>query len=419
MCGARELRGGSRGGGGLNTRMQTLCANTALSRIPESLRREEVRFRHEAALDKIFASRWISPDTVCFGTKDNKLILWSYLTHDTRCIPLPRISPLAGGSTPPVMPPESPPHYEPHMQCGIHDIDIASDRSVLICGADDPSNVAVFALPSFEPLYVMRGHLDWVFASRFVADGVVATGSRDGMLMLWNVPPLSPSAADLTCDDREFSSPGVDGGDKRRPNHAGPVLDPTAVRVEHQEKLRCIERLYHTPQFLTLSGDGTTKLWDCETVSVSRSIELADRQDLVALAVNEDRNVVAVGSQAGTFMFDPRESSALGRLECIGDRWGVRCLTFNKDVLTIGSGGGTIAFYDLRQASLRRIQSSSCLKCSSGSMQQPAESIAAEIGGTSPQAAYTIQYDCMNTKVFVGGGPLISGVVGCYAAVWG
>jgi len=38
--------------------------------------------------------------------------------------------------------------------------------------------------------------------------------------------------------------------------------------------------------------------------------------------------------------------------------------------------------------------------------------------GSLPRAVYTHHFDFSGTRMFIGGGPLLNGFMGCYAALW-
>jgi len=112
--------------------------------------------------DKIFASVWLHNDTVITGTKNNKLAAWNVYTEKFVTITLPQ-----GQSK------------VPTDNCGIHCICVNESQTLLATGGFNPSEIAIFSLPSLLPLYTLEGHTDWLFGAAFIDDNILVSGSRD------------------------------------------------------------------------------------------------------------------------------------------------------------------------------------------------------------------------------------------------
>ena len=370
---------------------------TVSAKIPFCLSKEKYRYPHEDKCDKIFAAQWIAPDTICFGTKDNQLLLWKFSTgeltnvilpDDAGSLTAPERTPTPIGE-PPINPDSS--EVGPLPTTGIHDIDINQSRNLLVSGGKSDHDMVLFSLPSMIPSAILRGHHDCVFASRFIADDAILTGGRDGQLLLWKVPGSSIA-------DEEVS-----------------IISPTECVIRSPFRVRSIEYCMYRDRAFVLCGDCSVATVDCHSMSPVEQIPLPEEADLVSLAISSENDMLAVGSQGGTMLLDTHNGRNIAELCDIGLPYGVRSLTFNKDLLTIGGGNGSVDFYDVRMLS-RRIPHP--LNCSLGSIRATSyypEVVPYDV----PQAVYTLKYDPeYHSKLFVAGGPLLCGLNGSYASVW-
>jgi len=180
-------------------------------------------------------------------------------------------------------------------------------------------------------------------------------------------------------------------------------------------RIRSIECCEFTDRAFVLCGDGSLSLFDCPTMLEIQCSPLPEEADLVSLAVSEENNIVAVGCESGTLLLDTRNGDKITELCDVGLPYGVRSLVFSRDILTIGGGGGSVDFYDVRM-NCRKLPHP--ILCSQGSIRKTSF-YPDTVPTDAPQAVYTLKYDaeCGN-KLFVAGGPLVCGLCGCYASIW-
>lgn len=91
----------------------------------------------------------------------------------------------------------------PDQQCGIHTIQLNPSRTMLVTGGRNPNDIAIYQLPTLDPLFVGEtAHQDWVFGTTWIDDQFLVSGSRDTSLALWKIP--DPEAN--PCEELENSS---------------------------------------------------------------------------------------------------------------------------------------------------------------------------------------------------------------------
>eukprot|EP01124_Arcella_intermedia_P024266 TRINITY_DN4042_c0_g1_i2.p1 TRINITY_DN4042_c0_g1~~TRINITY_DN4042_c0_g1_i2.p1 ORF type:complete len:339 (-),score=48.01 TRINITY_DN4042_c0_g1_i2:329-1315(-) len=233
-------------------------------------------------LDKIFASLWFNPNYVVTGTKNNKLLVWDVTRYPYchRTIELPK--------TPTPLPPSN---------CGIHSLAVNPSETYLASGSDNPSEIALFELPTFKPVVVLTGHEDWSFCCSFVGEDRVISGSRDRTVCLWSVARVSS-------------------------NEGTTLREPLITKVEHQGKVRALVVAHKRKYFSTLGVEGTIKYWDQERFEVTNTVPVPETPELVCMALNEDIGLSAVGSQTLVSFFDEKSGTNTFVQKSINDDWG-------------------------------------------------------------------------------------------------
>lgn len=114
------------------------------------------------------------------------------------------------------------------------------------------------------------------------------------------------------------------------------VLKPTCSRSQHRGKVRDLKYNRKTHQAFSLSSDGFAKLWDVSGCHVKNSIMLKEPNEAVCMAIDYDNDLYAIGSQIHISLVDPRSGSIVNIFESLDDGWGVRSMSIDRQVITIG-----------------------------------------------------------------------------------
>lgn len=163
------------------------------------------------------------------------------------------------------------------------------------------------------------------------------------------------------------------------------------------------------------------------------STKLPYCRENVCLAYGSEWSVYAVGSQAHVSFLDPRQPSYNVKSVCSRERGsGIRSVSFYEHIITVGTGQGSLLFYDIRAQRFLEERLSACygskprlagenLKLTTGkgwlNHDETWRNYFSDIDFF-PNAVYTHCYDSSGTKLFVAGGPLPSGLHGNYAGLW-
>lgn len=362
-------------------------------RLPKTWEEQECVL---ANMDKIFCSVWLNDTQILMGTKCQNLIILDAVTGKKILLPK-ALDNLIEFEDPPIQ-----------SQCsGIHSLAINPSKTMLAVGAGKPNeNIQIYQLPSFEPLCLLKGHQDMVFAVSWIDDYTLVSGSRDKALKTWRI-------------NDEMSITKLSNG--LSPIN---VYKSTYSRIEHEQKVRDIVFDKDTTQIFTLSTDGYVKIWDSAKSKVMTSVPLTHTNETVCMSLDAIDHVVSVGSQAHISMIDPRLGKIIHTFESLDEGWGVRSLSIHANLVTVGGGLGRISFYDLRAQRYLHWEKSDLVKdqafLRSGKGWLNKDQIYQRHfqGIEVSNAVYTLSYDQSYGRLFSAGGPLQLNLKGSYSGLW-
>lgn len=133
---------------------------------------------------------------------------------------------------------------------------------------------------------------------------------------------------------------------------------------------------------------------------------LSQTDDLVCLTQNND-NLYAIGSKSHVLFMDSRTLKPVSTIASKDPNCGIRSLSFNQQILTLGTGIGQILFYDIRNSRYFNNcmnQDVVVLKTSKGWLQRtPDNRDYGHFTQIDSPAIYTHQYDQSHTRLLTAG----------------
>lgn len=345
-------------------------------------------------MNKVFCSQWLSDRQVVFGTKCNKLMVYDVATEKIDQIPC-----LYGKRDPSA---EIPPG---EASSGIHALQINPSRTLLASGAKNSNEIAIYRLPTLDPVCVGQGaHRDWILDICWLDDEFLVSGSRDTKLALWHF------------EEQEISS------DENNMPSYGTTVPLESRDCKYAQKVRALAFNDKKRELATLSLNGYIHIWDVERFRQKLSRKLPSCQDNVCMAVQENGALYAIGCKSYTLLLDSRTLQAVKKIPSRYSGCGIRSASFQSNILTIGTGVGMIMFYDLKAGKYLESSINSSrtviLKSSRGYVFPDEELMDGFQQVKYTPAIYTHCYDYSGTRLFTAGGPLPANIYGNYAGLW-
>jgi len=344
----------------------------------------------QSNMNKVFCSQWLSHKQVIFGTKCNKLMVLDVNTRHLDQIPSLQSSE----------------NSDPAQDRCIHSIEINPSRTLLATGAWNSNDVAVYRLPTLDPICVgENAHNDYIFDQTWLDDQFLVSGSRDGSLALWRI------TEDMVDAVKSADHPSYH------------YLKPLQVKkCKQADKVRSLCFNNRTQEIAVVSLNGFIHCWNAVRMKQVMSKRLPHTMENVCLSTDEDCQMYAVGSKAHTDLLDSRTLQPVRKISSRNSGCGIRSVSFKGNILTIGTGIGLMLFWDLRACKFLESTMNSNravnLKASRGWVKRDDQYVDQYQTQKYAPSIYTHCYDTSGTRLFAAGGPLQCGLEGNYIGLW-
>jgi len=393
-------------------------------RLPSILKEKEYDLS-KSSLNKIFSAQWLDDRRAIVGTKCNRL-----LVLDTYTDKYFLMNPLKSHEN----------SNQVQQSAGIHTISINPSRTLLATGSENVNDIAVYKLPNLEPLFVGYGsHKNWIFDTVWLDDHHVVSGANDSKLALWKV-----SANDFDYDtelDNDDGENNNEDDDEESSNYAGKRRRVDAggnfrvtnsykykkasksIKCKKGKRIRAIAYNKNRNEVAAITMNAQFCVFDAQLLEQKQAKKLAISKENVCMAINSDNNIYAIGSASHVQLMNADTYKSVLPPILVKKDIGVRSLNFRNNILSIGTGNGTVLFYDLRKLKFLQNDLNEKVKLESGGgwilkNDSYFEYISYAQYLDNLHAVYAHSYDPSGTKLLAAGGPLTVGLYGHYLSVW-
>jgi hypothetical protein len=241
---------------------------------------------------------------------------------------------------------------------------------------------------------------------------------------------------DVTLEEEEDPARGdnFEYNKRRRLNSSGgfqqsrgiKYIQPTKViKCKQSKRIRALAFNPKRNEIAAISMNAAFHYFDVNRFEQKYTKKLSPLKENVCLTINNDYSLYAIGSASHVQLLDANTARPSTHPIFIKKDIGVRSLHFRNMILSIGTGIGTVLFYDIRaQKFLNKNNVSDNhykLQTTGGWILRNEtyyDTLPYAFNTDNSHAIYSHSYDPTGTKLLTVGGPLTVNLYGHYAGIW-
>ena len=231
---------------------------------------------------------------------------------------------------------------------GIHALEVNPSHNLIATNAKESLNLAIYSLPELDPVCVgINGHRDLAFDLSWLDDRAFMSVSRDNSVAIFRIDSKKEG---ILKPPRHFS------------------IQPLAKKTcQFSSKLRAVAFNRQKENSVVLCFDAKVHVFDVRSFRQIQTQNLdAHMYENVCITINESCSLYAIGSKSHALLLDPRTMETAHKVsKCnVSHRKikfvsfiqintselasSIRSISFQNQILTMGSGIGTILMHDIR-----------------------------------------------------------------------
>lgn len=208
------------------------------------------------------------------------------------------------------------------------------------------------------------------------------------------------------------------------------------IKCRQSKRIRAMAFNPKRQEIAAISMNAAFHYFDIRRFEQKYTKKLSPLKENVCLTINGDYTIYAIGSASHVQLLDASNARPLTNPIFVKNEIGIRSVHFRNNMLSIGTGIGSVLFYDLRSHRFLNYDDYG-LDHSSQAVSRGGEQVKLQTNGgwllrnetyydnlpfgsntDNFHAIYSHSYDPSGTRLLTVGGPLTVSLYGHYAALW-
>ncbi|XP_016995117.2 DDB1- and CUL4-associated factor 12 homolog [Drosophila takahashii] len=256
------------------------------------------------ATNGILCSKWLDSRKVVCGTKSNQMLVYDVKTRRLEEIPTM--------------------FRDPEDKVGLQVIELSPSRSYLATTARNSLDIAVYRLPTLDPVYLGEGgHRKTIRGMAWLDDQFLVSGSFDSGIVLWRIKEEFPDSALATINP----------------------LNVMTVSNDQGIRSVCFNKKFN--EIAAVSPNKCMHIFNADIFEQTLSGKLPSSQYNTHIACHSD-GLYAVRSMDTAILLVTRTLQTIKEISFESYDGNYMSISFEGNLMTVGTSGGMLNFYDIR-----------------------------------------------------------------------